>query len=92
MQKEIVANSIRLMGDVVGYIIWARILISIFARNSSNIVYRFLVNITEPILAPLRNFQTSIFKSSMFDFSPIFAWCLIDYVIVPILIKLVYIV
>lgn len=92
MQREIVAGAIRMMGDIVGYIIWARILISIFTGRSDNPVYRFLVNITEPILAPLRNLQISLFKSSMLDFSPIIAWCLIDYVIVPLLIKFVYVI
>ena len=89
MNKVIIINSIVLMGEIVGYIIWARILMSIFVRSSSNIFYNFLVNVTEPILYPLRKLQFQLFKSSMFDISPILAWCLIDYVVVPLLVRLV---
>ena len=89
MDKVVIIRAIALMGDIVGYIIWARVLMSIFVRSSSNIFYNFLVNVTEPILYPLRKLQFKMFKSSMLDFSPIFAWCLIDYVIVPLLVRLV---
>ena len=89
MYKQIVIDAIRIMGEIVGYLIWARVLISFFVRSSSNPVYNFLLAVTEPILGPIRNLQTRIFKSSMFDFSPIFAWMIIDYVIVPLLMNLV---
>ena len=89
MYKVIVINAIVIMGEVIGYLIWARILVSFFVRSSNNPLYNFLLAVTEPILGPLRNLQLKIFKSSMLDFSPILAWMIIDYVIVPILVRLV---
>lgn len=89
MYKGIVINAVVIMGEVIGYLIWARILVSIFIRSSSNPIYNFLVAVTEPILGPLRVLQFKIFKSSMLDFSPILAWVLIDYIVVPMIVKLV---
>ena len=89
MYKAIVINAVVIMGEVIGYLIWARILVSFFVRSSSNPIYNFLISVTEPILGPLRALQLKLFKSSMLDFSPILAWCLIDYVIVPLVIRFI---
>ena len=51
----------------------------------------FIYSITEPILAPARGFLNKIFKGRlMVDFSPILVWIVMDYIIVPVVIKLVY--
>ncbi len=88
--KEILIIAISVMGEAVGFIIMLRILLSIFNLSYDNPLMRFAYALTEPILAPIRGLINSFFKRPvMLDFSPVIAWFLIDYLIVPLLIRFV---
>ena len=63
--------------NVLSFAILARVLLSWFINpyTNSNPIFTFLVEITEPILAPLRNI---IPRLGMFDISPIVAMILLQ--------------
>lgn len=60
------------------FAILARVLLSWFVNpyTTSNPIYTFLIEITEPILGPLRNI---IPRLGMFDLSPIIAMVLLQF-------------
>lgn len=58
-------------------IIFARAIVSWFSPNPNSAVYRFLVEITEPVLGPIRKLLP---QSSSVDFSPLIALLLIHFV------------
>lgn len=87
----ILSISISLLGEVISTLFLVRVVMSWFIRPGTyNRVMDFVVSATEPFVAPVRRI---IFKFSkgqtMFDFSFLIAWLLVDYLIVPTLIKLV---
>jgi YggT family protein len=63
--------------EVLAFAILARVLLSWFINpyTTSNAVYTFLIDITEPILSPLRNI---IPRLGMFDLSTIVAMVLLQ--------------
>ncbi len=77
----IIKESIYKFVEVVNFLIIARIILSWFARDYSNPIFRMLYNVTEPILSPFRNllFKMGIGGSTV-DFSPIFAILTLDMV------------
>lgn len=77
----IIKESIYKFVEVVNFLIIARIILSWFARDYSNPIFRILYNVTEPILSPFRNllFKMGIGGSTV-DFSPIFAILTLDMV------------
>lgn len=64
--------------SVINFLIIARALFSWFSRDYSNPIYKFLYQITEPILAPFRLLQEKIGFRGMIDFSPILAIITLD--------------
>lgn len=56
--------------NVLSVAIFARVLLSWFPVNSTNVLVRILFDITEPILAPLRRVIPAI---GMIDISPVVA-------------------
>ena len=84
-----IARAVLILSDVIEYLILIRIILQIFNVPYNRFV-SFIYSVTEPILAPAREFLNRIFKSRlMVDFSPMLVWLLLDYVIVPVVIKLV---
>jgi YggT family protein len=71
--------AIDLVLSVIEYAILARVLISFLPISRDNQLIRLLYQITEPILAPLRNLleKSPIGGNSMFDFSPLIAFLII---------------
>lgn len=64
--------------DVYSWIIIARILMSWVPHNPNHPVMRFIYEVTEPLLAPIRNLMP---RTSMpIDFSPIIAVLLLNLV------------
>ncbi len=60
--------------NVIELLIIARIVLSFIIRDPYNKVYRFVHQITEPILAPFRNLIYKLgINTGMFDFSPLLA-------------------
>lgn len=67
---------------IIQYAIFARVIISWLPISRDNQFIRLLYQITEPILAPVRNIiqKSSFGKNMMIDFSPIIAFFLIGFV------------
>lgn len=61
------------------FIIIARALMSWFIRDLSNPIARFLHEITEPLLAPIRTLLRALgLGGTMFDFSPLVLFLLLQ--------------
>jgi len=65
--------------QLYNFLILARVLLSYFPNvDYENPLVRFLYEVTEPVLAPIRAFLRQQFpQSGMMDFSPIAAWVII---------------
>ncbi|MEQ8671717.1 MAG: YggT family protein [Aggregatilineales bacterium] len=61
------------------FLVLARVLLSYFPNvDYSNPIVRILFDVTEPVLAPIREFIREQFpESGMIDFSPIVLWIII---------------
>lgn len=83
--------SVYLLGEIVGWLIMLRIILSVFVMMGKGGKFtEFIYQITDPILLPIRNLIGKITRGPvMFDFSPMIAWIMIDYIIVPLLQKLI---
>lgn len=69
--------------------ILARVILSWVAPNPNNPFSIFVIQITEPILKPIRRgIQRILPNLGMFDFSPMVALVLLNFVIAPILRRL----
>ena len=80
----ILSVSVSILGEILGYLILVRCLISYFPFSRQNIFVTIIYNLTEPLLAPARNLLARLFNGRMMlDFSPILVWLLLDYFIVP---------
>lgn len=87
---NIIARAILILSEVIENLILIRIILQIFNVPYNKFV-QFIYSVTEPILAPARELLNRIFKRRlMVDFSPMLVWVLLDYVIVPAVIKLVF--
>ena len=87
---NIIAKAILILSEVIENLILIRIILQIFNVPYNKFV-EFIYSVTEPILAPARELLNRIFKRRlMVDFSPMLVWVLLDYVIVPAVIKLVF--
>ncbi|NSW90343.1 MAG: YggT family protein [Firmicutes bacterium] len=63
----------------IQYAIFARVIISWIPIPRNNSIIRLLYQITEPILAPLRELieRSAIGRNMIFDFSPVLAFLII---------------
>ena len=61
--------------QIMTFAIIARALVSWFDPRGSNPISRFLIEFTEPIVAPIRSFMP---RTGMFDLSPLIAILLIQ--------------
>ncbi len=75
------AKTIDLLFTVVYYLIFARIILSWVVRNPGNRYYAILIQLTEPILGPVRNLlsKTGIGRSGI-DLSPMVAILLLIFI------------
>lgn len=86
----VIARAVMVLAEVIDYLILIRIILQMFNLPYNKFV-AFIYSITEPILAPARELLNKIFKRQlMVDFSPIVVWLVLDYIIVPVVIKLIY--
>ncbi len=75
--------------NVMMYIMLARAIMSWFVRDLSNPIARFLYDVTEPLINPIRNFINSMgFGESMIDFSFIIAYLLL--IILQEIVKVIF--
>lgn len=88
--ENIIARTVVILSQVVEYLILIRLILQILNLPYNKFV-NFIYSVTEPILGPARELLNKIFKRQlMVDFSPILVWCIMDYIIVPVVLKLVY--
>jgi len=77
---------INLLTTLFSLLVLARIVFSWLQLDRYNPIVNFVFQLTEPILAPIRNILPPV---AMFDFSPMVALLLLDFVIRPILVTIV---
>jgi YggT family protein len=77
--NSILYQALGILFTVIEFAILARVLITWFPVPKENYLVRMLYQITEPILAPVRNIiqRSAMGKNMMFDFSPVIAFLLI---------------
>jgi len=73
---------LQLLSQLFSLLILARILMSWVQVDRDNVVVKLIFDLTEPILAPLRRILPS---AGMFDFSPMVAILLVEFLVVPVL-------
>ena len=88
MTGDIVLSILLVLLRAYSFVIFARIILSLFTAPTSGIM-RFLVFLTEPLLAPIRKLLEPMMRNSTIplDLSPLIAWLLIS-VIMEILIQI----
>jgi YggT family protein len=70
---------------VIEFLILARIILSWVSPGMGSPVVRFIINITEPVLAPFRRLlERSPIGGGLFDFSPVIAILVIRMLIQPL--------
>lgn len=73
--KEIILEAIYYFYYFLTALIFIRCILSWFPINGNNFICRFIYNITEPILGPIRRLiEKSPIGGSMIDISPIVAY------------------
>ena len=77
---------INLLTTLFSLLVLARIVFSWLQLDRYNPLVNFVYQLTEPILAPIRNILPPV---AMFDLSPMVALLLLDFVIRPILVAIV---
>ena len=73
---------LQLLSQLFSLLILARILMSWVQVDRYNPVVKFIFDLTEPILAPIRRVLP---PAGMFDFSPMVAIILMEFLVVPVL-------
>jgi YggT family protein len=73
---------LQLLSQLFSLLILARILMSWVQVDRYNPVVKFIFDLTEPILAPIRRVLP---PTGMFDFSPMVAILLVEFLVVPVL-------
>ena len=86
--ENIIIRAVLILSEVIEYLILIRMILQIF-NLPYNKFTNFIYSVTEPILAPAREFLNKIFRNLMVDFSPMLVWVLLDYVIVPAVVGLI---
>lgn len=73
----LLANFIQIFATVLTVAIIIRVLLSWFSVGGSQPAFRLLIEITEPVLSPIRRLLPS---AGMIDFSPLIALLLIQFI------------
>lgn len=79
---ETLVSIIKVVAQLISLLILARALLSWFQVDREQPIIKFIIDVTEPILAPVRNILP---QPGMMDFSPIVVLLLLNILIVPIL-------
>lgn len=78
--NNIILNTAYYLLRIMDFAILARVVVSWLPISQDNQIIRLIYQITEPVLAPIRNLlQRSAFgRNMMFDFSPVIAIILVS--------------
>ena len=83
---DFVGRFLELLVLALNLAIFARVIMSWIAPKPGNPLSMIIIQITEPILAPIRQGITKIApRLGMFDFSPMVALILLNFVVLPII-------
>lgn len=69
-----VFDAIAVALEIYSFILLARVLVTWFRPDPNNAIIRFLFDVTEPVLRPIRNVLP---QTGMMDFSPLVAFLII---------------
>ena len=73
-----IASIVGMLLNALALAIFIRALLSWFMPVGRDPITRFLVDVTEPLLAPIRRFTSNLIPGMMIDFSPIIAIILLQ--------------
>jgi YggT family protein len=75
----LIYRSLSIILTIIELLIFVRVIVSWLPISRDNQLIRALYQLTEPILAPIRNIilKSALGANMMFDFSPIIAWLII---------------
>jgi len=73
----VIANLLRLIADVYALVLIARVVVSWLPVDPDSTAIRYLYQITEPVLAPIRRVLPVL---GGFDFSPLVALLLLEWI------------
>jgi YggT family protein len=76
---NLIYRSLNIILNIIELMIFVRVIVSWLPISRDNQLIRTLYQLTEPILAPIRNIilKSAFGANMMFDFSPIIAWLII---------------
>lgn len=84
-----VIYAVQYLGQLINLLILVRVVFTWINPKPSNPIVAFVYNVTDPILEPIRNLiYNKLGYRGMFDFSALAAIFLINYAIVPIIVRL----
>lgn len=72
---EFLLQTINILADLLTFLIFARVIFSWFIQDPGHMLMKLLIDLTEPILKPLRR---ALPRFGVFDISPIVALFLIE--------------
>lgn len=72
---DFLRQTVNILADLLITLIFLRVVLSWFVPRNSNALMDFLINSTEPIMAPIRKAVPLV---GNLDFSPIIAYFLVD--------------
>jgi YggT family protein len=79
---ETLVAIIDIVAQLIFLLILARAIVSWIQVDRSHPIVKFIYDVTEPILAPIRNLLP---QTGMMDFSPLIVLLLLNLIVVPIL-------
>jgi YggT family protein len=83
---ETLVSIIQVIAQLISLLILARAILSWIQADREHPIVKFIYDVTEPILAPVRNILPQV---SMIDFSPLVVLLLLQILIVPVLVTIV---
>ena len=88
---RLIIIAVNAFAQIITYLLIGRAICSFFVRPGSRAygIYRFLITLTEPVVAPCRKI-TSRFNTGMFDFSVLLAFFIVM-IVRDILVRLLYV-
>jgi YggT family protein len=89
--NEAIALAVRMFGEILFWLMFARAILSWFPGAREGFISNFLAVLTEPFISPVRKLVAkSPLGGGVIDFSFIITLVLLRLVVIPILVRLAY--
>jgi len=72
-------RALNLFINLLEWLIFIQVISSWFPQIRRNKIFRYIDLMVEPIMAPFRNIQFRLIPNTMIDFSPIFAYMILEF-------------